>query len=391
MLASFRVSLHHPVPVLHDHPAVPKQMLYCTRPPSRSSVPSYKRINMIMMTTSGSWAFLILIIWASYHVSISGTQSATNNSWHSLIPAAATRSSTEPHGKLACRPGPGKESHQVVNGPSEIWPYQVYKSAPFHPPELKITTNGQPLAPGLLFVAPSDTSSVQATRNTGPLIMTDTGQLVWNGPSIEANNFRVASYEGRSILTYWSGSSTTAANIGHGYGKVTFLDATYKEILNVCPHFGLLTPDNATYPCEADLHESFVTDRNTLLVTAYNVTATDLSSIGGPVNGWVYDCLFFELDPRNGDILFRWSALEHVSVNDTKLDLAHHGGFNQSTPFDFFHINSVVNIGNQFLVNSRHFWATYLITAGGDIVWTLQGDTGGDFGVLPANGHFVSR
>lgn len=346
---------------------------------------------MVMTTTSGSWAFSVLIIWASYHVSISGTQSALESSWHSPIPAAATRSSAESNGNLSCCLGPGKEFHQVFNDPGEVWPYQMYKSAPFHPPEMEITTNGQPLAPGLLFIAPSDTSIVEATKNTGPLIMTDTGQLVWSGPSIEANNFRVASYEGSSILTYWSGSSTTAANIGHGYGSVTFLDATYREILNVCPHFGLSTPDNTTYPCEADLHESFVTDRNTLLVTAYNVTATDLSSIGGPVNGWVYDCLFFELNPRNGDILFRWSALEHVSVNDTQLDLAHHGGLNQSTPSDFFHINSVVNIGNQFLVNSRHFWATYLITAEGDIVWTLQGDSGGDFGKLPANGHFVSR
>ena len=345
---------------------------------------------MIMMTKYGSWAFSGLITWASYHVSVSGTQSATNKSWHSPIRAPSTRSSAESDGNSSCRLGPGEEFHQVVKGPGETWPYQVYKSAPFHPPEMEITTNGRPLAPGLLFIAPSDTSSFEAIRNTGPLIMTDTGQLVWSGPSIEANNFRVASYEGSSILTYWSGSSTTAANIGHGYGNVTFLDATYKEILNVCPHFGLSTTDNATYPCEADFHESYVTDRNTLLVTAYNVTATDLSSIGGPVNGWVFDCLFFELDPRNGDILFRWSALEHVSVNDTKLDVADHIGFSQSHPFDFFHINSVVNIGNQFLVNSRHFWATYLITTEGDIVWTLQGDTGGDFGILPANGHFVS-
>lgn len=346
---------------------------------------------MISITASGLWAFSTLLVWTNYEVSIAGTQSHFDDSLPSPIPAAVIRSSAESNGNSTCRPGSGKEHHQVVNASGEIWPYQMYKSAPFNPPELKITTNGQPLAPGLLFITPSDSSTVEATKSAGPLIMTDAGQLVWNGPLMDTNNFRVASFEGGAILTYWSGSTTSAANIGHGYGNVTFLDDTYNEILNVCPQFGLLTPDNTIYPCEADLHESFVTDRDTLLVTAYNVTTTDLSSIGGPVKGWVYDCLFFELDPRNGDILFRWSALEHVSVSDTRLDLADHGGLNQSIPFDFFHINSVVNIGNQFLVNSRHFWTTYLTTAEGDIIWTLQGDTGGDYGALPTNGHFVSK
>ena len=330
-------------------------------------------------------------IWAIRYFSTVDTQFTEDHTSYSPILGRATRQFPQSSAHVSCHPGAGKESHQVVNGSGEIWPYQVFKSSPFNPPELEITTNGQPLAPGLLFITPSDGSAVEATKDTAPLIMTDTGQLVWNGPMISANNFRVASYEGNSILTYWSGSSAPGANVGHGYGNVTFLDATYSEILNVCPRLGLSTPDNITYPCEADFHESFVTDRNTLLVTAYNVTETDLSSIGGPSKGWVFDCLFFELDPKSGDILFRWSALEHVPINQTKLNFAGRGGFNQSIPFDWFHINSVVNIGDHFLVNSRHLWATYLITAESEIIWTLQGDTGGNFGALPTNGHFVSR
>ena len=326
----------------------------------------------------------IISTWACCYIS-------TVDAQYSPALAAATKRSPESSVNASCHFGPGTESHQVVNGSGEIWPYQVYKSSPFNPPELEITTNGQPLAPGLIFITPSDTSTIEATKDTAPLIMTEAGQLVWNGPTTAANNLRVASYEGKSILTYWSGSSTSGTNTGHGYGNVTFLDNTYSEILDVCPKFGLVTPNNVTYPCEADFHESFVTDRDTLLVTAYNVTPTDLSSIGGPSDGWVYDCLFFELDPKNGDILFRWSALEHVPVNDTQLGFAGRGGFNQSDPFDWFHMNSVVNIGDQFLVNSRHLWATYLITDKGDIVWTLQGETGGDFGALPPNGQFVSR
>ena len=331
-------------------------------------------------------AVVRVYIWANYCVFAIATQAAGDRQSYFPILPLTPKALTKYNVNATCYPGPGKEYHQVVNDSREIWPYQVYKSSPFNPPEFDITTNGQPLASGLLFIGPSE-----ATKDTAPMIMTETGQLVWHGPMVDSNNFRVASYKGSPVLTFWSGSSAPGANVGHGYGNITFLDSTYNEILNVCPQFGLRTPDNVTYSCQADFHESFITDRNTLLVTAYNVTQTDLSSIGGPSNGWVYDCLFFELDPKNGDILFRWSALEHVPVTETKLSSAGGVGLNQSIPFDWFHINSVVNIGSQFLVNSRHLWSTYLVSATGDIEWVFQGDTGGDFGALPPNGHFVSK
>ena len=343
------------------------------------------------LTSSSLFALSAISIWANRYASTVEAQLANTHTPYTSLGGGAVSSYPKFNARSPCQSRAVKESHLVVSGSGEIWPYQVFQSAPFNPPEFQITTNGQPLAPGLLFITPSEASTVEATKDIAPLIMTDIGQLVWNGPTGGANNLRVASYKGNSILTYWTGFSPQGANVGHGYGKVTFLDDTYKEILNVCPQLGLVTPDNVRYPCEADLHESFITDRNTLLVTAYNATQTNLSSIGGPSNGWVYDCLFYELDPKNGDILFRWSALEHVPVSETKLSFARRGGFNQSVPFDWFHINSVINIDNRFIVNSRHLWTTYLIAANGDIIWTLQGDTGGDFGPLPPNGHFVSK
>lgn len=275
----------------------------------------------------------------------------------------------------ACTPGNGSESHQIGNTPSTVWPYQMFKSSPFNPPELQITTNGKPLAPGLLFFAPSEGLAFETAKDVAPLIMTDTGELVFNGPTTAATNFRVAKYRGDSILTYWSGVSTAGENIGHGYGNVTFLDSSYNDILVLCPQLGLVTPDDVKYECEADLHESFVTDRDTILVTAYNATQTDLTSVGGPKDGWIFDCLFFEINPANGNILFRWSAIEHVSVSDTNVPLLDTGN-NQSAPFDWFHINSVVNVGDDYLVNSRCLWSTYLLSAKGDVIWRLQGDTG---------------
>ena len=301
-----------------------------------------------------------------------------------------TANSTQDFQHAASRQlGSGIQSQQISNSSPPLWPYQIYKSSPFNPPVLEINSTGQPLAPGLIFITPSEGGAAVATKDIAPIILTDAGQLVWNGPAVNANNLRVATYKNVSILTYWQGLSTAGLNIGHGYGNVTFLDSTYKEILTVCPDLGLTIPGNTSFKCQADFHESYVTDRNTLLVTAYNATEADLSSVGGPSKGYVFDSLFFEIEPASGKILFRWSALEHVSISTTNQPLAKTGTALDS-PFDWFHINSVVNIGDDYLVNGRHTFSTYLVNSTGAIVWTLQGETGGDFGALPPNGDFVS-
>lgn len=290
----------------------------------------------------------------------------------------------------SCPLGPGRESHVVVNDSNtKFWPYQKYRSSPFNPPEFEITRNGKPLAPGYVFITPENFSPVPAAKDLSPLIVTDAGQLVWNAPIVNATNFRVASLNGKDVLTYWTGVSSQGANVGHRYGNITILDSSYRPITVVCPKLGIVAPENRKYQCEADLHESFITDRGTLIVSAYNATTADLSPIGGPKNGFVFDCLFFELD-LSGKILFKWSALEHVPVSETKLPLGR-AGRNQSVPFDYFHVNSIFNVGaGYYLLNSRHCWTTYLVDVQGKIVWTLQGDDGGDFGPLPTNGKFVS-
>lgn len=323
-----------------------------------------------------------VLLATSIFTSIQPASSSESVGYGTITPSFPNASSNH-----NCPLGSGETSGLVANDSKIIWPYQIFKSASFNPPKLEITTYGKAVAPGHLFISPTDATPINATKDDAPLIMTDRGQLVWHGPNGEAFNLHVASYQRRPILTYWSG--IFSVEMGHGYGNVTFLSDSYEEILTVCPQFGLTTPDNSKYPCEADLHESQLTARDTLLVTAYNVTAADLSSIGGPTHGWIYDSLFFELSPDDGSILFRWSSLEHVPVNQTRLPLRG-AGTNQSVPFDYFHINSVTDVGDAFMVNARHTWSTYLVSSNGDLLWTLQGDTGGDFGPLPGDGHFVS-
>lgn len=167
------------------------------------------------------------------------------------------------------------------------------------------------------------------------------------------------------------------------------LSSSYEEVTVLCPQFGLNVAGGGPYPCEADIHESFITDRNTILISAYNATPADLTVIGGPSAGWVWDSQFYEVDPFTGKVLFRWSSFEHVGVNGTEVALSNSG--NSTASFDYFHINSVVNVGDHYLLNSRLFSTVYYIDKAGNIEWQFSGTDGGDFGPLPTNGSFKGQ
>lgn len=184
-----------------------------------------------------------------------------------VTPNARNSASTTLNATL-CPLGYGAKSGRAVNGSASVWTHQVFESATFNPPQRQVTRNGEQLAPGLLFFVPTYyLTAVNATQDEeeqAPLIMTDAGQLVWNGPYLNARNVRVAAYQCKAILTFWKGFITGGANVGHGYGNIAFLDSSYNEILTACPKLGLVTPTDATYECEADFHDIYLTDRNTL-------------------------------------------------------------------------------------------------------------------------------
>ena len=147
-----------------------------------------------------------------------------------------------PSNKTKCPLGPGLDHHPIVN--SSTWPYQTYHSAPYQPPVFDIQRNGKPLARGHILITPSNLNTEPVIRDVAPAIFSDGGELIWNGPSVNATNFRVASYKGKDTLTYWGGLSTNGANTGHGYGNVTFLDSSYQPILTVCK----FNPDTSEFP-----------------------------------------------------------------------------------------------------------------------------------------------
>lgn len=59
---------------------------------------------------------------------------------------------------------------------------------------------------------------------------------------------------------------------------------------------------------DGDLHDFVITANDTALVTIYDPIPADLSSVGGPELGWLYDGVFQEIDIATGKLLFEWRA-----------------------------------------------------------------------------------
>lgn len=258
---------------------------------------------------------------------------------------------------------------------SGAWPYRIYKSSPFRPPLLKITNNGGEVAEGSLFLVPSHSHDVWIAQEL-PYIMGQENDLVFGFdkpagffPGDRFNGFHPHKVNGNSYASMWVGSP----EIGHGYGKLLILDHEY-GLSTVTLNASIVANTNAHHIGTLDFHEHEMTDRGTILVTAYNVTKQDLSVLGGKENGWVTDSLFFEIDVRTNEVVFSWSALDHFRFTDSKLPLpCYMSDGSRHLGYDFFHINSVQAMGDNFLISSRHQWAVYLISREGEILWGIDG------------------
>ncbi|GAM82965.1 hypothetical protein ANO11243_009510 [Dothideomycetidae sp. 11243] len=280
----------------------------------------------------------------------------------------------------------------LASNASGARPGQSYVSSNVTPPYLQVNSTGRDLAPGLLFYTPTAGVDENASiLRLGPLISSDTGDLVWAGPiSDDASNLRVQTLNGQPVVSFWEGTGAAASGLlaGHGYGPVQIYNTSYDLIATICPKLNITHPPGQESDCDADVHESYITDDNTILVTAYNITKADLTSIGGPQEGYVYDSLIVEIDIASGEIVFLWSPLEHVPVGDSKYPLGK-AGHTVATAYDFFHANSIFPWEDGYLINSRHTWTTYYVDKCGDIIWRIDGAEGGDFGSIPAGGLFA--
>jgi hypothetical protein len=240
------------------------------------------------------------------------------------------------------------------------------------PPQIDVTVS-ESTTPGYLFLAPK-----QVDAQPGPLIVDDDGDVVWASPvdaKHAAADFRVQIYRGEPVLTWYEGTSSD----GYGSGEFVIADESYEEIARVRAGNGL----------DGDLHEFQLTDEGTALILAYERAEADLTSVGGPADGFVLDNHVQEIDVATGEVLLDWNAGDHVDIADTGRELVDDAAATEEEqdedgtaehPFDWFHVNSVSEDGDDaLLVSARNTHAIYSIDrATGDLRWTL-GSPSSDF------------
>ncbi|KAI5928231.1 Arylsulfotransferase-domain-containing protein [Camillea tinctor] len=214
---------------------------------------------------------------------------------------------------------------------------------------------------GYYLIAPKG----KIVSTPGPLIVDSRGNLVWTDDRFGVVfDLQVQTYKDEQYLTFWASPDGSS----HGYGRGTYymLDSTYKVVNTFGP---------VGEGLKGDLHDFKLTQDGTILMTVYNPVPADLTSIGGPEKGWALDCMFQEVDIETGELIFEWSVIQHVAVNDTiRYFAGEDDGNAPESAFDFFHINSVDKDDNgNYVISGRHTHTIICVSPQGTVLWTLGG------------------
>ena len=223
-------------------------------------------------------------------------------------------------------------------------------------------------AAGLLLASP-------VTDVATGVILDDAAEPVWIDPEGRyVMDLDVQTYQGRPVLTFWSGKFIA----GHGIGACTILDTAYRPVATVRTGLGLA----------ADMHEFRLTPQGTALVLSYPTVTADLSPIGGPPAGWVLGGRVQEVDVASGEVLLDWEALDHIPITETFQPVPPSGpgsGRTADSAFDPVHLNSVALDGEDaLLVSARHTHTVYRIDRRTGAVRWRMGGRRSDFTVEPA-------
>ncbi len=234
--------------------------------------------------------------------------------------------------------------------------YQSFYSLPgVQAPVLTVTTPDRDPGSGDIF-----TSNGPGPGDYGPLIYTPQGRLVWfeDLPGARtAEDLNVQSYEGKRALTWWQGR---VLEWGFGQGEDLVMNDRYEVIKRLPGGNGL----------HADLHDFQLQPNGIAYTTAFNPIRCDTSSVGGIAGGTITDTAIQEIDMRTGLVRWEWHSLDHVAAGESEVEAS-----KSSTPWDYFHLNSVDPEPNgDLLISARSTWAIYQLEAGsGRIIWRLGG------------------
>ncbi|MDI2027009.1 arylsulfotransferase family protein [Saccharopolyspora sp. TS4A08] len=267
-----------------------------------------------------------------------------------LVPAALSGAA-----QAAPRPSVGALGADLVTRPD------------LHPPLMEIITPAAGTEPGQVLLTPTGASTMdvnapapRAPIQPGAMLMDDTGQPVWFGPSSEGVNFdlKVQQYQGKPVLTFWEGKVVVPPGFGHG--KFVIMDEAYARIAEVVPANDLT----------GDLHEFVITPQGTALILAYREVRLDTTPVGGQPNSKVLEGVVQEIDIASGELIFEWNSLEHVGLDESFYPVPK----DPEAFHDYIHLNAICEDGDALLISARCTHAIYRIDrASGEVKWRLCG------------------
>ncbi len=241
--------------------------------------------------------------------------------------------------------------------PASAGDFQHFTSRPDLVPPILTVTKDTERSPGDILLTRSALPGA-----AGPKIVGGRNGLAWFHPlpqGTAATTRRVQRYRGQPVLTFWQGRIDAA---GHGAG--------IDEILN--DHYRTVATVRAGNGNQADLH-AFLLRNDHAWITAYSAVGWDMTSIGGPADGLVWDCIVQEIDIPTGNVLFEWHSLEHVALDRTYQRYAGTSPLNSAA--DDFHVNDISpQPGGNVLTSSRNTDGAYEVrVASGNLLWVLGG------------------
>jgi hypothetical protein len=158
--------------------------------------------------------------------------------------------------------------------------------------------------PGYIFLAP-----YQVTQ-PGPYIFASDGTLIWDGAGVSGpqgfHDFRVCTYNGEDHLCAFQGNQYLGYSRGHGI----ILDSSYSIVKSVQTGLGIAAADQHEFKVQAD--------GKSALLTSYDPSPYDLSAFNiTGYQGWIMNNHFQEVSTSNNEVLFSWSAIDHVDPSES--------------------------------------------------------------------------
>lgn len=278
-----------------------------------------------------------------------------------------------PCGTVPFPPNTGLVTPDPILDSPDVWRFESEPN--LRPMKVTVSTNKSAKSSGLIFLAPYANSSDATYGQSGALILDDLGNPVWfrplSSPNLMNTDFRVQTLNGKSVLTFWQGTIATApgyTNLASGSpepnGCFYILDNTYRVIKTVKAQHGFV----------CNLHEFLITPDNTALCLCSKKVPMDLTSYGGPQDGFIYDVAVQEIDLNRDKLVFFWNALDHIPLTDSYLPASN--AFDFENVWDVYHLNAIGLTDNkdEIIVSGRNTWTIYKINkTTGKIAWHLGG------------------